>query len=213
MRRNRTILLALPAASVLVASAAFANAGSFSATLDPVPHAASADGGSNVTGDASLRLTGVKLAVDLEASGLTPGEPHAMHIHGETQAANECPGIEADTGTGDFADPFNTAPAGDPDGLISVGEGAGDYGPILTSFTTEGDTSAASGLDLERMVVADEDGDISYHRSIKVPQYIAKNLGALHIVIHGADLPFDNDESSLSTLFEATLPVACGAID
>ena len=45
-----------------------------------------------------------------------------------------------------------------------------------------------------------------------VPKDVAKNLGNLHIVIHGADLPDDN-ASSLSSLFEATLPVACGEID
>lgn len=213
MRKSRTIALALPFASLLVASAAFANAGAFTADLVPVPHDVSADGGSDVSGSASLRLNGVNLEVDLEASGLTPGEPHAMHIHGDTQAANECPGVEADTGTGDVADPFNTAPPGGPDGLISVGEGLPDYGPIVVSFTTDGDTSAASGLDLERMVVADQDGGLSYHRSFKVPQDIAKNLADLHIVVHGADLPFDNDASSLSSVFEATLPVACGEIE
>ena len=52
-----------------------------------------------------------------------------------------------------------------------------------------------------------------YHRSVIVPKDVAKNLGNLHIVIHGADLPGDPDASSLSSLFEATLPVACGEID
>lgn len=213
MRRSSTITLALPFASLLVASAAFANAGTFGADLRPVPHDSVADGGSEVTGQASLSLNGVNLVVDLDASGLTPGEPHAMHIHGQTQAANECPDISADTGDADFADPGNTMPAGDPDGLISLGEGAPDYGPITVSFTTEGDTSPDSGLDLERMVVADENGDIAYHRSIRVSQDVAKNLSNLHIVVHGADLPFDDDSSSLSSLFEATLPVACGEIE
>lgn len=213
MGKSRTILLAAPFASILVASAAFANAGVFTADLAPVPHSPSADGGSEVTGAASLRLQGVNLIVDLDASGLTPGEPHAMHIHGVTQAENECPTLAADNGAADFENPGNTDPAGDPDGLISLGEGAPDYGPIAVSFTTEGDTSPASGLDLERMVVADADGDLSYHRAIRVDQDVAKNLTNLHIVIHGADLPFDDDSSSLSSLFEATLPVACGEIE
>ncbi|HET7820548.1 MAG TPA: hypothetical protein VFL10_03400, partial [Ornithinibacter sp.] len=76
-----------------------------------------------------------------------------------------------------------------------------------------GDTSPASGLSLERFLTADSSGHIDYHRSVVVPKDVAKNLGNLHIVIHGADLPADADASSLSSLFEATLPVACGEID
>jgi hypothetical protein len=81
------------------------------------------------------------------------------------------------------------------------------------SLTATGDTSPASGLSLERFLTADSSGHIDYHRSVVVPKDVAKNLGNLHIVIHGADLPTDTDASSLSNLFEATLPVACGEID
>ena len=136
-----------------------------------------------------------------------------MHIHGDTQAANECPGIEADTNTGDPIDQSTPFTAGTPDGLISLGEGLPDYGPIDVSLTATGDTSPASGLSLERFLTADSSGHIDYHRSVVVPKDVAKNLGNLHIVIHGADLPADTDASSLSNLFEATLPVACGEID
>ena len=79
--RNRMVL-ALPAALLVPAGAAFAvSAGNFSANLEPVPHDKVADGGSDVHGTASLRLTGRTLTVDLSATGLTPNEPHAMHIH------------------------------------------------------------------------------------------------------------------------------------
>ena len=122
------------------------------------------------------------------------------------------PGIEADSNTGDAIDPSTFIP-GTPDGLISLGEGLPDYGPIDVSLTVTGDTSAASGLSLERFLTADASGRIDYHRSVVVPKDVAKNLGNLHIVIHGADLPGDADASSLSSLFEATLPVACGEID
>ena len=213
MKKRLAVLIAVPATLALSAGAAFAvSAGSFGATLHAVPHNHVADGGSDVNGHATLRLTGRTLDIDLSASGLTPGEPHAMHIHGDTQAANECPGIEADTNTGDAIDP-STFIAGAPDGLISLGEGLPDYGPIDVSLTTTGDTSPASGLSLERFLTADSSGHIDYHRSVVVPKDVAKNLGNLHIVIHGADLPADTDASSLSNLFEATLPVACGEID
>ena len=163
--------------------------------LHAVPHDHVADGGSDVNGHASLRLTGRTLDINLSATGLTPGEPHAMHIHGDTQAANECPGIEADANTGDPIDPSSFT-AGTPDGLISLAEGLPDYGPIDVSLTVTGDTSASSGLSLERFLKADANGSIQYHRSVIVPKDVAKNLGNLHIVIHGADLPGDADASS-----------------
>lgn len=213
MNKKISVLLAVPATIALSAGAAFAvSAGSFDAALHAVPHDHVADGGSDVTGHATLRLTGRTLDINLTASGLTPNEPHAMHIHGDVQAANECPGIDADANTGDSIDPGSYV-AGTPDGLISLGEGLPDYGPIDVSLTTTGDTSAASGLSLERFLTADANGRLAYHRTVTVPKEVAKNLGNLHIVLHGTDLPGDADASSLSSLFEATLPVACGEID
>lgn len=196
MRKKLALLLA--PVVVLIPTAAFASAGGFSADLAPVPHDHHADGGSDVHGHASLELRGRHLTVELTASGLTPGEPHAMHIHGELAAMNECPSASADT---------------DGDGLVSLAEGAPLYGPILASFTETGDTSPSSGLVLERFPVADADGTLEYSRTFKVSQGVAKDLDRLHIVLHGADLPGDEDDSSLSSLFEATLPVACGEID
>lgn len=212
-RRPKTLIVALAAAAAIVvpATADAASGGRFFANLQPIPHSAAADGGSNVTGSASLKLTGRTLKVDLVASGLTPNEPHAMHIHGLLDQVNECPTASADVNTGDPIDPGSFL-GGTPDGLISLNEGAPFYGPIDVSFTTTGDTTAASGLALERFMSADASGNLSYHRSITVPKDIAKNLTELHIVLHGADLPGDADDSSLSSLFEATLPVACGNI-
>jgi hypothetical protein len=213
MKKRIKVLLAAPIALLVPAGAAFAvSTGNFDATLRPVPHRHSADGGSQVHGSATLRLSGRTLDINLKASGLTPSEPHAMHIHGVVESKNECPDISADVNTGDPIDP-STFVAGRPDGLISLGEGAASYGPIDVSLTKTGDTSPSSGLTLERFVKADSRGNLKYHRSVVVPKDIAKNLSDLHIVIHGADLPSDKDHSSLSNLFEATLPVACGAIN
>ena len=212
MKKKITVLLAAPVVLLMSAGAAVAvSAGSFDATLRPIPHSESADGGSDVHGQASLRLTGRTLDINLTASGLTPGEPHARHIHGVVQSNNECPDISADVNTGDPIDP-STFVAGRPDGLISLAEGGPSYGPIDVSMTVTGDTSPSSGLSLERFVKADSAGNLAYHRSVVVPKEVAKNLANLHIVLHGADLPSDPDHSSLSSLFEATLPVACGEI-
>ena len=160
MKKRYAVLLAVPATVALSAGAAFAvSAGNFQANLKPVPHNAVADGGSDVHGQASMRLTGRTLAIDLSATGLTPNQPHAMHIHGDTQARNECPGIDADVNTGDPIDPSSFI-AGMPDGLISLGEGGTEYGPIDVSLTETGDTSPDSGLTLGRFLTADAKGNI-----------------------------------------------------
>ena len=126
------------------------------------------------------------------AQGLTEAAPR------NRSPQSECPDPSADT---------------DADGLVSLEEGAPIYGGILASFTETGDTSPASGLVLERFPVASAEGTISYHRTFKISQDVAKSLDELHIVLHGTDLPSDDDSSSLSSLFEATLPVSCGYID
>jgi hypothetical protein len=215
-RKSKTLAVALVAAAAMLvpaAGASGASGGKFTANLQPIPHNHIADGGSDVHGHASLKLTGrTTLQVDLTASGLTPNEPHAMHIHGLLDHVNECPTASADVNTGDPVDSATSQIAGTPDGLISLSEGGPFYGPIDVSFTQTGDTSENSGLALERFVSADSAGNLSYHRTFVIRQDVAKNLTKLHIVLHGADLPGDADESSTSSLFEATLPVACGNI-
>ena len=216
MRSTRQQLLMGALTATIVAipfSAMAASGGKLTAVLHPVPHSAAADGGSNVTGHADIKLTGRTIAVHLTAHGLTPGEPHAMHIHGLFDRVNECPSPSADVNTGDPIDKATPQEEGTPDGLISLNEGAPFYGPIDVSLTRNGGTDPGSGLALERFVAADADGDLSYQRTITVSKQVAKNLSDLHIVIHGTDLPGDNDSSSLSSLFEATLPVACGTIN
>ena len=84
MKKRLAVLIAVPATLAISAGAAFAvSAGNFDAVLHAVPHTHAADGGSDVNGNAILRLTGRTLDIKLSASGLTPGEPHAMHIHGK----------------------------------------------------------------------------------------------------------------------------------
>lgn len=210
-RKLPMLLAATVACGSIVASSALAGHDSgtvdhYRAHLDPVPHAPSADGGSNVTGTAKLLVRDEnRLRVNLKASGLTPGLPHAMHIHGE-EAAGElatCPGANR---RNDLVD----------DGLIETVEGLEDYGPIQVSFTTRGDTSPDSGLALERFVTADANGDVQYKRSFEIPRRFAERLDELHIVVHGADLDEDGvyggRTTALGALLEAELPVTCGEI-
>ncbi len=176
----------------------------FHASLDPVPHRPSADNGSDVHGSARLRLDGRRLTVRLRARGLD-ALPHAMHIHGPNNPEVAfCPGREA---RNDLVD----------DGLIETVEGLEDYGPILVSFTTRGDTSPASALALDRFKAANDEGKLFYRRSFRIPRAVAKRLNQLHIVIHGEDLNNDGMYggriTALGAPLEAELPVACGEID
>lgn len=176
----------------------------FHASLDPVPHRPSADNGSNVHGSSRLWLDGRRLTVRLRARGLDP-LPHAMHIHGlDHPEVAFCPRREA---RNDLVD----------DGLIETVEGLEDYGPILVSFTTRGDTSPASALALDRFKAANDDGKLFYKRSFRIPRDVAKRLGQFHIVVHGEDLNDDGKYggriTALGAPLEAELPVACGEID
>lgn len=194
------VLVALVAASVVTGVAVATNGKMrFEADLAPIPHDPAVDGGSNVTGTASLKVDGTQVHVNLHVRGLSPNLPHAMHIHGILGDRNVCPPASADT---------------NGDGFVSLEEGAPFYGPIDTSFTETGDTSAASGLALERFPVADAEGNIDYNRTFTIPQNVIDSMGSLHIVVHG--LARDGNSTGpvggYDSLFEAVLPVACGTI-
>jgi hypothetical protein len=178
----------------------------YRAALNPVPHDPAADAGSNVSGKAKVWVTnGGTVKVRVKARGLSPNLPHAMHIHGK-EAAGEiamCPGAER---RDDLVD----------DGLIETVEGLADYGGILVSFTTSGDTSPASGLALERMPVAKQNGLLKYKRTFAIPTTLASRLDELHIVVHGEDLNGDGvyggRTTALGAPLEAELPVVCGEL-
>lgn len=199
-----TALMVGAALTLLAMPALGAARNDFSAALAPVPHDPAADNGSNASGGATIEyVRGTTYLVTVNATGLTPNFPHLAHIHGVVKAQNECPGPEA---------------AGN-DGLIDTLDGLPAYGPIMVTFSTEGDTSAAAGFNLGTAPVADEDGNLFYQREIKIKGNVAANLENLHIVIHGEDLDnsgeYDGQESTLGMgiPLEAELPVACGTID
>jgi hypothetical protein len=123
----------------------------YRANLSPVPHSAQADGGSNARGSAKLVRRGSRVQVVVNARGVSPRLPHAMHIQGK-EAAGEiarCPGADR---RDDIVD----------DSLIETAEGLDDYGPVLVSFTERGDTSAKSLLALDRFPVATKAGTLNY---------------------------------------------------
>jgi hypothetical protein len=203
MRTTRKIAAATLGAAAMLALAAgpaFAD-GSVNANLKPVP-------GSEVNGSgtAMVSVTGDTITVTMAAMGLLANNPHAAHIHFGADARHECPVI------GDDAN---------KDGHLTTTEGGPAYGPIVVSLTKTGDTSAASGLAVDRFDTA-KGGTISYERgSIQVAPEVADAIskGQSVVVIHGVDHDHDGKYSgdtksdldpSLPT--EATDPALCGAL-
>lgn len=145
-----------------------------------------------------------KVQVRVEAWGVSPGLPHAMHLHGVEEGQDlGCPGPSADGG----------------DGIVDVLDGVPFYGGILASLTTSGDTTAASALALDRYPVADADGYLNYARTFDNDTALA-HAGTVQVVVHGIDLngngayDFEAGPSELTPAapLEATLPVLCGGI-
>ena len=192
-------LLVVSAAYLSLAPAAFAQ-DMFQADLDPLNN-------SGASGTANLALEGDQLTTDIASEGLAPGLPHAQHIHGLEQAMSECPTILNDQ---------------NGDNLVNTTEGEPSYGPILTSLTTEGDTSPESALAVDRFPVANEDGTLTYDRTFGVPTNVADRLEEFAIVQHGVDLNgngvYDEEAAGPSDLDpslpqEATIPANCGVIE
>ncbi len=210
MFSRSSTLLALPAAAALTmfagaAPALAAEAKAYQAPLEILNK-------SGATGTAWLSLNGNQLTVKIESKGLVPNAPHAQHIHGMPDGKQDfrCPeGPEVSSEIDK-----------DGDGILSTAEGLPDYGAINISLTTKGDTSEKSGLAVDRMPTADEDGDLSYERTFEVSDAVVANLANLHVVQHGIDVngngeyDFDAGKSELDEKLpqEATAPANCGAI-
>ena len=159
---------------------------------------------SGAKGIARLSLEGTELSTKINSRGFSDDLPHAQHIHGKEEAEAEgavCPPASADE---------------DGDSLVSTLEGLPFYGPIQVSFTTEGDTSPASGLALDRFPVANSGGSFRYKETFEIPTDVAANLDEHHIVQHGVDLNgngvYDGPEAGLGVPLEAELPATCGVI-
>ncbi|MGP4004456.1 hypothetical protein [Streptomyces sp. 8N706] len=162
---------------------------------------------SGASGTVMLSTEGNQLTVKVESEGLTPGQPHAQHLHGSTDGHDfHCPDASDDT---------------DGDGILNNTEATVDYGDINISLTTEGDTSPDSGLAVERMPTADAQGKLSYERTITVSQDVVEKIQDLHVVQHGIDpnnnKKYDFEGAGKSELDpklpqEATAPTNCGVV-
>ena len=167
-------------------------------------------GTATLTADDNGGLTAV-----IHAQGLVPGQPHAQHLHGSAGGGHfMCPTMENDT---------------DGDGLLTNEEASGEYGNVFFALTTRGDTSARSGLAVDRMPVADSAGRVDYRRTFspdEVPDDLLKHLSTVHVVQHGIDVngngKYDMAGAGESTFAknlgvagvpeEATNPASCGVV-
>lgn len=157
---------------------------------------------SGASGTAWVTVEGNEVTVKMENTGLLAGSPHAQHIH--VGGKNQCPDPDME-GSGE-------------DGAIQVSDAHDDYGMIVSSLTTEGDTSPDSGLAVDRFPV----GDDAYERTIEVSDEVAADISAGDgvIVVHGVDHDgsgeYDGDVVSdldPNLPSEATDPAACGTLD
>ncbi|GAA2093315.1 hypothetical protein GCM10009841_02950 [Microlunatus panaciterrae] len=187
-------LLALPLTFIGATAPASAHDGPHPVKirLDPLK-------GSDAHGTATLTPTSSGgLKVHIHTTGMTPGMPHAQHIHGDTSGTHFfCPNDSADK---------------DGSGFISVEEGLKMYGNIHISLTTKGDTSPDSGLAVDRFPVADKNGVLDYTRTISADQLPAGTLDGLHnlhIVQHGVDAN-GNDKYDLDGSGESTFAKSLG---
>jgi hypothetical protein len=162
---------------------------------------------SGITGKASVVVDGRRLHIQVDARRLAHGLPHAQHIHFGAKALHECPTIAADK-NGDFR--------------LTTTEGQHAYGPIRVSLTKSGDTSAKSGLAVDRFPTAPR-GQIDYSRTTRTSREVARAIrrGEGVVVIHGVDYNHNGEydfrsagksELDPSLPAEATDPATCGVL-
>ena len=177
---------------------------------------------SGASGKAHVLLRGEEIVkISVRAKGLSPDAPHAQHIHYGEQALNECPTLAQDT---------------NDDGRLNTVEGVPAYGPVVLSLTTNGDTSPASVLAVDRYPVS-EDGRLDYQRknifftdvagtgyqgggtAEEIADAVRDGEGV--VVIHGIDYDgngtYSFSEEGASELdpslpAEATDPAVCGVL-
>ena len=187
------------------------------------------DSGASGTASAVVRKQLIR-SIEVEADGLSPDAPHAMHIHYGDDARNECPTMEMD------------AASTRTDGTLrlSTADGLPAYGPIVVSLTTTGDTTPeVSALAVDRFPTS-SDGELDYSRkNIKFTDVAGTGYPGVNgtgtakqiadairdgegvVVLHGVDYnhngEYDFESAGKSELdstlpAEATDPAACGVL-
>jgi hypothetical protein len=175
---------------VAVSSGGSSKAPGFNAKLQAVPtnHVTG-------TGTATVQFNGDSATVTVDTHGLLPAV-HLMHVHGGT---GTCPSA-------------SVAKVVNGKRFISAATGDASYGPVVTSLTQFGDTSADSHLAAARFASG---ANIRYRRTIVLTggaaHQIRSDLGA--IVVHGIDYDGNGTyDNSLGLDAEAGAPALCGVL-
>lgn len=190
---------AIGLAGILPGVASGAGGTSYQANLAPLNH-------STGSGTVQLTLNGNQATVTEHVSGLAAkfgagAYPHVQHIH--ISGNGVCPAPSADK---------------NGDGVISTVEGLPSYGPIGTTLSTSGDTSAKAGTDIK---IAPGGGSFTYSRTITLDaaSLASVQAGKGVIVVHGLDpatlsKQAQGEKSELvPTLpLAATSPALCGTL-
>lgn len=168
--------------------------------------------GRPVEGKAFVVVRGNDVTVNITATGLEPGIPHAQHIHGHlTDMVSTCPDQSDDT---------------NHDGVVDVLEGLPKYGPILVSLDnnlTNGPTMDEAGFPKPEnacgAIVYNATalfGDIQAGVNAAFPEQMPPlDLGRRAVALHGVrgSITLPPTTQTLDSLDpHATLPVACGEL-
>ncbi|MCR9127423.1 MAG: DUF4214 domain-containing protein [Rhodobacteraceae bacterium] len=153
------------------------------------------------------------LNVAISATGLTPGEVHAQHIHGRfdgegTPIDSVSPTIANDT---------------DRDGMVEVLEGVASYGDVLLSLTRDGETPRTEDNGRLSFIANYDLGDASnFFSPVTMRDYTAADLMPLalrEVVLHGVEIPDGIGEGTGGEVDGGTngyvgiLPAAAGEIE
>jgi len=163
--------------------------------------------GSGVSGLAALSLDGNILTVNITASGLTPGQPHAQHIHGRFDSAGNpinsvTPTLAQDT---------------DGDGFIELAEGLPSYGPIILNLDQppgSGQFPTAPSGTINFLQTYDLSSTPSFAPGFGMADILPLDLR--EIVLHGRFLEAGQGlppgEADGTAGYKGVLPVAAGEI-
>jgi serine/threonine protein kinase len=167
-----------------------AAAPSFAAAVRPVP-----TNKVTGTGTATVQIQGNVATVTVNTNGLLSAV-HLMHIHGGT---GNCP-------------PASAAVVFNGHRFISASVGDKFYGGVVSSLTTQGDTSPATHLESSLYPVT---GNIQYKRTFTLGPGVAAEIrqGLAVIVVHG--ISYDGKstyDNFLGPGGESGAPALCGAL-
>ncbi len=184
------------AVAAIGAAPAIACAGqAYMATLTPL-------NGSGVSGSAMLNMNDDgTLTVQINATGLEPGQTHVQHIHGFLDGTNSV--IPPPSAGGDAASEMGT--------LLSVAEGAPFYGAILLPL--EPSPTPSDGVENYLRTFTDADAASLSLAAVnalgpvlanQIPDLMTLDpLDLREIVLHGM---------TVNGVYSATLPVASGEL-